>query len=669
MAALTPYQRDIVVRTIIGEAANQGAQGQIAVANVIKNRAAAGGLWPSDPAKVSLQPSQFSTWNSLKNGGNKLARNASPGSAIYQRIGKLVDGVFAGEIGDPTGGATYYYAKGTKQPGWWNKVGGTPLQIGDHLFRSKTGGPTPPGSIPNVAEDDDLVHGPRPQGNVPVLRKGKADPAWTKYAQQKIAENMPWLNLKVDGDYGPKTIAAVRVFQKAAGVKVDGLYGPQTDGAMQELYPDASESLLPGPVESSALPRLPAMGDSLVDRRDPTVYPTDTPRISPPTGALAVKTPGTSRLIDGMVAKSDPTVYPSTGMANTQARRDLASRVAGLQLAGAGSVAGPSTQAALAALPGIGGRNTMLAGGASGVETSPMDRLKQVLSTVAAGSGLSRSGGAAPIRLPTSIADVAGAGGAGSVMAAGPRIDPNQIRSFLAGGGIGAGGGAAGLGSIAPSDQYFQPGDPNGEANFANFFNAHSDPTKIDLAAAGAAGGTRTPPRLSKAGGALSAMPATNVAGFFQYLGQLFGSAQAKASDDEGSVTPSSSQILANIKASTQPYLGGSPTTLAAFAQSMARTGGDTSRVVSTGQRASATPATEYRSSNSGGGDSTSGRTGSDSGSGRVGGNSGGGNSTTTTSPSSSSSSGSRTGSDSGSSRSTSTSSGRTGTTSSVESR
>ena len=61
---LTAKQRDTVVRTVIGEAANQGARGQIAVASVIRNRAQSG-QFSSDPAKVALQPGQFSTWNSI----------------------------------------------------------------------------------------------------------------------------------------------------------------------------------------------------------------------------------------------------------------------------------------------------------------------------------------------------------------------------------------------------------------------------------------------------------------------------------------------------------------------------------------------------------------------------------------------------------------------------
>jgi peptidoglycan hydrolase-like protein with peptidoglycan-binding domain len=45
--------------------------------------------------------------------------------------------------------------------------------------------------------------------------------------------------LKVDGIFGPKTLAAVKAFQKSHGLKVDGLVGPKTTASLRGKPPAA----------------------------------------------------------------------------------------------------------------------------------------------------------------------------------------------------------------------------------------------------------------------------------------------------------------------------------------------------------------------------------------------------------------------------------------------
>ena len=49
------------------------------------------------------------------------------------------------------------------------------------------------------------------------------------------------LNIAVDGNYGPKTQAAVRRVQEIEHIKVDGTYGPQTRNAMMHRQAEWEE--------------------------------------------------------------------------------------------------------------------------------------------------------------------------------------------------------------------------------------------------------------------------------------------------------------------------------------------------------------------------------------------------------------------------------------------
>ena len=148
---VSAHDRDTMIRTVIGEANNQGPRGQEAVAHVLMNRAA-DRRFPSNLTAVAKQHKQFSAWNSGV-GGNSLVRKYNPGSLQYNRAAKAVDRVLSGQSKDPTGGATHYYSpagmrahvrRGEQHnllPRWLqamnNERGGGPTKIGGHLFTGK----------------------------------------------------------------------------------------------------------------------------------------------------------------------------------------------------------------------------------------------------------------------------------------------------------------------------------------------------------------------------------------------------------------------------------------------------------------------------------------------------------------------------------------------------
>lgn len=151
-------QRDIVIRTIIGEAANEGPEGWAAVASVLRNRAA-DPRWPDQVGTVALQPKQFSAWNEGA-GGNSLVHKYKPGDATYDRVGQVVDQVMAGQMPDPTGGATHYYSprgmdalvsegsQSNRIPRWLTQESqrraGNNVTIGGHIFTGLAEGSPPP---------------------------------------------------------------------------------------------------------------------------------------------------------------------------------------------------------------------------------------------------------------------------------------------------------------------------------------------------------------------------------------------------------------------------------------------------------------------------------------------------------------------------------------------
>ncbi len=139
---MDPTQRDLAIRTIIGEAANQSPKGQRAVASVILNRLRSG-KYGSTVSDVVLAPHQFETWDT-----NPDLLNIAETSPEYQAAASAFDTAEQGA--DPTGGAVNYYnptlqaEMGRSRPSW---ATGDGQQIGDHVFY---------GGDPQAAATDDI---------------------------------------------------------------------------------------------------------------------------------------------------------------------------------------------------------------------------------------------------------------------------------------------------------------------------------------------------------------------------------------------------------------------------------------------------------------------------------------------------------------------------------
>ena len=130
-------ERDILARTLWGEARGESLAGQIAVAWTIRNRVFDGkakSWWGEGYDGVCLKPWQFSCWN--KNDPNYAYLSGVkpiPGAQYVQAL-NAADQVMAGIVPDPTGGATHYYATTMPKPPTWTKGAKQTLKLGQHVF-------------------------------------------------------------------------------------------------------------------------------------------------------------------------------------------------------------------------------------------------------------------------------------------------------------------------------------------------------------------------------------------------------------------------------------------------------------------------------------------------------------------------------------------------------
>lgn len=133
----TEKDRDVLARTLWGEARGETLAGQIAVAWTIRNRVFDGksnSWWGEGYAGVCQKPYQFSCWNKGDPNQPFLSGvRAIPFRELAQARG-AADQVIDGKVQDPTGGATHYYALNIKTPPAWAVKAKQTLVLGGHVF-------------------------------------------------------------------------------------------------------------------------------------------------------------------------------------------------------------------------------------------------------------------------------------------------------------------------------------------------------------------------------------------------------------------------------------------------------------------------------------------------------------------------------------------------------
>lgn len=133
----TDKDRDILARTLWGEARGEGLAGQIAVAWTIRNRVNDGkakSWWGEGYAGVCQKPYQFSCWNANDPNAPYLKGAKPIPAGEYKTALAAATAVLNGTVPDPTGGATHYYATSMPKPPTWTKGATQTLRLGHHLF-------------------------------------------------------------------------------------------------------------------------------------------------------------------------------------------------------------------------------------------------------------------------------------------------------------------------------------------------------------------------------------------------------------------------------------------------------------------------------------------------------------------------------------------------------
>ena len=129
-ASLSEQDRDILVRTLYGEARGETEAGQAAVVHVIRNRVLAR---KTSAAIECTRPWQFSCWNAGDPNLPKIV-GLRPADPRYVKLGEVVDRAWRAT--DTVQGARHYYAVSMPAPPSWARhpKARRVAAIGGHVF-------------------------------------------------------------------------------------------------------------------------------------------------------------------------------------------------------------------------------------------------------------------------------------------------------------------------------------------------------------------------------------------------------------------------------------------------------------------------------------------------------------------------------------------------------
>ena len=135
--AVSEKDRDILARTLWGEARGESLAGMVAVAWTIRNRVNDGkakSWWGEGYAGVCQAPWQFSCWNKNDPNYPYLSGEKPIPFREFAQARIAADLVIDGKQPDPTGGATHYYATTMPKPPSWAAKATRTLTLGNHVF-------------------------------------------------------------------------------------------------------------------------------------------------------------------------------------------------------------------------------------------------------------------------------------------------------------------------------------------------------------------------------------------------------------------------------------------------------------------------------------------------------------------------------------------------------